>query len=366
MEKEGAQLTQLKNLNPRQSEALSADDERFAILRLIRSPGIGPARFFQLYHHYGSALEAIAHFKEATRTLQKVSLIDARFIEQEWKHHEKIGAKILTFLDLDYPPLLREIKDTPPVLSILGSLSVLQKPLLGVVGSRNASLNGRHFIARLVQDLTARGFAIISGFARGMDTAAHEASLDVGTVGVLAGGVDIVYPEENVALYKKVQEKGCLLSEMPLGLHPQGRHFPRRNRLISGMAQGVLISEARHQSGSMVTAHYALEQGRDVFAVPGRITDKFSQGCNNLIKTQRAHLLNSAADLIYILNWDLDKKVSKPIQKQLFVSLTEEEQKIYDYLQNKEPELMDIIALDCDFPIFKISSLCYVNFAFVT
>ena len=356
MEKEGAQLTQLKNLNPRQSEALSSDDERFAILRLIRSPGIGPARFFQLYHHYGSALEAVAHFKEATRALQKVSLIDARFIEQEWKRHEKIGAKILTFLDLDYPPLLREIKDCPPVLSILGSLSVLQKPLLGVVGSRNASLNGRHFITRLVHDLTSRGFAIISGFARGMDTAAHEASLDAGTVGVLAGGVDIIYPEENVALYKAVQEKGCLLSEMPLGLHPQGRHFPRRNRLISGMAQGVLVSEARHQSGSMVTAHYALEQGRDVFAVPGSPLDLRCAGSNSLLK-QGAILVTRVEDILESLNIALPT-LPRTALRHHNTPLTKGDEKAFLDLLSVEPLAQDLIIEHLGIEAESFNALC--------
>jgi DNA processing protein len=139
--------------------------------------------------------------------------------------------------------------------------------------------------------------------------------------------------------------------------NPDRENFIKRNRIVAGMCEATIVIESAEKGGSLITANIANDYNRDVFAVPGRITDKFSQGCNNLIKTQRAHLLNSAADLIYILNWDLDKKGCKPIQKQLFVSLTEEEQKIYDYLQNKDPELMDIIALECDFPIFKISSI---------
>ncbi len=273
------------------------DAERFAFLRLIRSPGIGPTRFFKLYHHYGSALEAIQHFKEATRSLPKSSLVEPGEIEEEMKAHEKIGAQLVTFLDPEYPPLLRQIKDYPPVLSVLGATSVLKKPLLGVVGSRSASINAKHFITRLIEDLIPTGLSIVSGFARGMDTAAHEASLEAGTVAVLAGGVDIIYPEENARLYQKVQENGCFVSEMPLGLCPQGRHFPRRNRLISGMAQGILISEGRYQSGSMITAEYALEQGRDVFAVPGSPLDPRCSGSNALLK-QGAILVTRAADIV--------------------------------------------------------------------
>lgn len=139
--------------------------------------------------------------------------------------------------------------------------------------------------------------------------------------------------------------------------NPERENFVKRNRIVAGMCEATIVIESAEKGGSLITANMANDYNRDVFAVPGRISDKYSQGCNNLIKTQRAHLLNSAADLIYILNWDLEQKVSKPIQKQLFVSLTEEEQKIYDYLENKGQEMMDIIALDCDFPIFKISSL---------
>ncbi len=288
-----------------------SEEERFAIIRLMRSPGIGPARFFQLYHHYGTALEAIHHFKEATQSLSKISLIEPQKVEDEIKRHRKIGARLLTFLDPAYPLLLKEIKDSPPVLSILGSMTVLEKPLLGVVGSRSASINGMHFITRLIQDLISQGISIVSGFARGMDTAAHKASLDVGTVGVLAGGVDVIYPEENALLYKKIQENGCFVSEMPLGLCPQGRHFPRRNRLISGMSQGILISEGRYQSGSMITAEYALDQGRDVFAVPGSPLDPRCAGSNSLLK-QGAILVTRAEDVLDV--WGVMR--AKPKKKE--------------------------------------------------
>ena len=155
-----------------------------------------------------------------------------------------------------------------------------------------------------------------------------------------------------------MEENGGFLTEFWSTSQPDRENFVKRNRIVAGMTEATIVIESAEKGGSLITAQIANDYNRDVFAVPGRITDKFSQGCNNLIKTQRAHLLNSAADLIYILNWDIDsKKESKPIQKQLFISLTEEEQKIYDYLVNKENELMDIIALDCDFPIFKMSSL---------
>lgn len=264
----------MENADKKQSQKVHNDDhERRAVVQLIRSSGIGPKRFFQLYRHFGSAQKAVENFKEATKSLTTVSLCSKEAAEKDMEHHKVLGVHMVTFLDDVYPPLLKQIKDFPPVLSVRGNLSVLEKSLLSIVGSRNASLTGRQFVGRLVQDLGLAGFGIISGFARGIDTAAHEASLSFGTVGVLAGGVDIIYPEENKKLYEAIQEKGCLISEMPLGMHPQGKHFPRRNRLISGIGQGVIVAEARFQSGSMITADYALEQGRDVFAIPGSPMD---------------------------------------------------------------------------------------------
>lgn len=287
-----------QNQNKTQGHPLTVlDSERLAVVRLIRSTNIGPKRFFQLYQHFGSALSAVENFHEATKSLPSVSLCPMEGVEKDIEHHKKLGVHLITFLDDVYPPLLKQIKDFPPVLSVRGNPSVLKKPFLSIVGSRNASLNGRQFVARLVQGLGTHGYSIASGFARGIDTAAHEASLPFGTVGVLAGGVDIVYPEENQSLYDKVQNNGCMISEMPLGMHPQGKHFPRRNRLISGMSQGIIVTEARFQSGSMITADYALEQGRDVFAIPGSPMDPRCFGSNLLLK-QGAILVTRVEDIL--------------------------------------------------------------------
>ena len=296
---ETAEKTQNKN-------KIISDTERRAVVQLIRSTNIGPKRFFQLYHHFGSAVSAVENFHEATKTLPSISLCSADRVEEEIERHNNLGLHLLTFLDDMYPPLLREIKDAPPVLSVRGDCAVLKNSFLAVVGSRNPSLNGRQFITRLVQDLGSNGYSIASGFARGIDTAAHEASLSFGTVGVLAGGVDIVYPEENKPLYDKIQNSGCIISEMPLGMHPQGKHFPRRNRLISGMSQGVIVTEARFQSGSMITAEYALEQGRDVFAVPGSPMDPRCFVSNLLLK-QGAILVTRVEDVLEHLHLQQQK-----------------------------------------------------------
>ena len=281
-------------------EATASEAERLAIIRLIQSQGIGPVRFFALYERYGNALSIIENFQEATQALKHVRLAPEGFAEKTLEQHHKKKIRLVTFLDDVYPPLLQEIHTPPPVISLVGNPEVLQKPLVAVVGSRNASLNARRFVQRLVEDLNAAGWSVVSGFARGLDTVAHEASKAQGTVAVLAGGVDVVYPEENQSLYQQIQEKGCAISEMPLGVVPQGNHFPRRNRLISGMARGVIVGEARVQSGSMLTAEYALEQGREVFAIPGFPMDPRSRGGNKLLK-QGATLVETAEDVLAVM-----------------------------------------------------------------
>lgn len=281
-------------------------EERRAIIQLIQSTGIGPGRFFDLYHHYGSAAAALENFEEATQHLKSVKCAHPRIVDQVCLAHEKAGVRLVSFLDPEYPPLLKEIDSPPPMLSMRGSLDVFQRMLLGVVGGRNASVNGCWFVKNLVEELGLFGISVVSGFARGIDTSAHQASLNVGTIGVLAGGVDIVYPEENQSLYEKVQETGCLISEMPLGTYPQGRHFPRRNRLISGMGRAVLVSEARRQSGSMLTAQYALDQGRDVLAVPGSPLDPRCSGSNYLLK-QGATLVTGVQDVLNLFGTDFEK-----------------------------------------------------------
>jgi DNA processing protein len=327
----------LENVEKNQNRSPNApEQERRAILQLIRSTGIGPKRFFQLYHHFGSATSAVENFHEATKSLTSVSLCPINAVDADLERHEKAGVHLITFLDDAYPPLLKQIKDFPPVLSVRGNISVLQNSFLSIVGSRNASLTGRQFITRLAKDLGAAGYSIASGFARGIDTAAHEASLPFGTVGVLAGGADIIYPEENKALYDQVQENGCIISEMPLGMHPQGKHFPRRNRLISGMSQGVIVTEARFQSGSMITAEYALEQGRDVFAVPGSPMDPRCMGSNLLLK-QGAILVTRVEDILDHLNNHQSLEKVAPIKEK-------------EGLQEVQGDAKDLLDLLSDIP----------------
>lgn len=279
----------------------NSEQERFAILRLIRSHGIGPKRFFNLYRHYGNAQSVIENFSEVQAVLSHVRLSALSAVEEEWERSHRQGVHLVAVCDDTFPSLLKTIQDCPPLLSVLGSLAFFQKRyLFAIVGSRQGSLQGQHFVKRLVGELGENNFCIVSGLALGIDTAAHEAALPFGTVAVLAGGVDKVYPPENQKLYEQIQERGCIVSEMPLGQEPQAKCFPRRNRLISGLASGVLVVEGRFQSGSLLTAQYAVDQGREVFAVPGSPLDPRCFGSNLLLK-QGATLVTRGEDILQVL-----------------------------------------------------------------
>src|SRR5690348_1336856 len=223
-----------------------------------------------------------------------MSLRDA---ETELAALARLGARLVCWGEPDYPAALANVEDAPPVLTVLGNPALLQAPIVAVVGARNASANGRRIASELSAGLGEAGIVVASGMARGIDAAAHLGALDSGSVAVVAGGADIVYPEENRGLYDALVERGAVVAELPLGTEPQARHFPRRNRIISGMARGVVVVEAAAKSGSLITARFALEQGREVFAVPGSPLDPRSRGCNDLLR-HGATLTESAADVL--------------------------------------------------------------------
>lgn len=272
-----------------------SEDDLISMLRLIRSPGIGCVTFHQLLREYGSCASAID-----ARIKQKKDVYGEKDAYREIQAHKEIGAVLLSHTHDDYPPLLREIGDFPPLLSVLGNSKVLAQPAIAIVGARNASLHGIKFTKIIAEQLACHGYTIISGLARGVDGAAHQGALESGTVAVMAGGIDIVYPPEHKDLRDKILEKGAIISEMPLGLFPGASHFPRRNRIISGMSRGVCVMEASKPSGSLITAGYALDQGRDLFVVPGFPGDARCHGTNHLLK-QGAYLLQSAEDVIDVL-----------------------------------------------------------------
>ena len=277
-----------------------SDTERLARLRLARSENVGPATFRDLLRHCGNAVAAIEALPDlaarggAKRSVKIASIAEA---ESERSKLARLGARLLVWGDTDYPPRLAAIDPPPPVVAVIGDSELLSRPTVAIVGSRNASAAGRRIAGDMAGALGAEGFTVVSGLARGIDTAAHRAALDTGTAAVLAGGLDIVYPEENRELQAAIAAGGVLVSEMPPGTSPQSRHFPRRNRLISGLSLAVVVVEAALRSGSLITARFALEQGRDVLAVPGSPLDPRAGGSNRLIK-DGAPLVETAEDVI--------------------------------------------------------------------
>jgi len=273
--------------------------EILADLRLIRSEGVGPATFTRLTERFGSSMAALNAMPHMKKPLQPA---DLKSVEKEFHHLHKLGGHWLAKTDPAYPDLMQPLDDAPPVLACLGNLALLKQPMIGIVGARNASTNGRRLAQTIARELGQAGYGIVSGLARGIDTAAHEAALETGTVAVLANGVDVVYPPENKKLYDAIAARGLILSENPMGCEPTASLFPRRNRIISGLCQGIIVVEAAQKSGSLITVRFALDQGREVFAVPGSPLDPRASGPNHLIKTGQAQLVESARDVLEALN----------------------------------------------------------------
>lgn len=277
-----------------------SDKEKIDWIRLIRTEHIGPITFHELISHFDSAsaaLEAIPDLQRRGGARHSCYVCPLELAEREWEAAEKAGAQIVAFPETDYPPLLKHIPAPPPLLYARGDPALAARDTVAIVGSRNASAAGRQFTAELARELGAAGVIVTSGLARGIDTAAHQVALSTGTIGVIAGGIDIVYPPENAALHEEIAERGLLLTECPPGFAPRGQDFPRRNRIISGVSSGVAVVEAAKKSGSLITARLALEQGRDVFAAPGHPLDPRATGTNGLIK-DGAHLVTCADDIL--------------------------------------------------------------------
>ena len=278
--------------------------ERLDWVRLIRSENVGPRTFRRLLERFGTASAALAALPELARRgggKRPIVVCPKATAEAELEVAQKLGAHVLAWGEDAYPRHLAAIDDAPPVLYARGNPSLLGRPMVAMVGARNASVNGRNLARRMAADLGRAGLVVASGLARGIDTAAHEGSLAAGTVAVLAGGVDVIYPPENQRLYDDIAAMGCVVSEMPAGTQPQASHFPRRNRIISGLSLGVVVVEASLKSGSLITARMAADQGREVFAVPGHPADPRANGPNDLIR-HGAALTESAADVLAVLD----------------------------------------------------------------
>jgi DNA processing protein len=293
-----------------------SDSERRAWLRLARTQNVGPVTFAELIRRFGSASEALSEVPRLARRgggkdMRIPSDADAR---RELEDLHKAGGRLLASCEAEFPRGLAAVDPPPPVISVLGHVSLFAREMVAIVGARNASALGRKFANKLASDLSAANLVVVSGLARGIDTSAHEGSLAGGTCAVVAGGIDIVYPPENQALYDRIRNEGAIVSEMPLGQPPQARHFPRRNRIISGMSRGVVVVEAAEGSGSLITANYALEQNREVFAVPGSPLDPRAKGTNRLIR-EGATLTESAEDVLSHLRPIIGREFSEPARE---------------------------------------------------
>jgi len=278
------------------------EQDRRDWLRLARTENVGPVTFGALLLRYGApgaALDALPHLA-ARGGKREFILPPPDEIAREIEALDRLGGRFIFSCEQEYPAGLAALDPPPPVIAVLGHLHLLRKNMIAIVGARNASALGRRLAFTLARELGDAGLCVVSGLARGIDSAAHEAALDSGTIAVVAGGVDIVYPPENQALYDAIHERGLIIGEMRLGEAPQARHFPRRNRLISGLSRGLVVVEAAERSGSLITATYALEQGREIFAVPGSPLDPRAKGCNKLLR-EGATITESAEDVLAVL-----------------------------------------------------------------
>jgi DNA processing protein len=293
------------------SHALS-ERERVAWLRLARTQSVGPVTFAQLIARFGSATAALA---EVPRLIQRGGGSPALPSESDARGEidalAKLGGRIIGSIEPEYPRGLAALEAPPPIISVIGKNALLAREMIALVGARNASALGRKLTSRLAADLSAAGLVVVSGMARGIDTAAHDGSLANGTCAVIAGGIDVIYPPENASLYECIKAQGIIVSEMPLGQQPQARHFPRRNRLISGLARGVVVVEASEGSGSLITANFALEQNREIFSVPGSPLDPRAKGTNRLLR-EGAILTETADDVLEVLRPMLGGSFQEP------------------------------------------------------
>lgn len=281
-----------------------SNQEKLDWIRLIRSENIGPRTFINLLDIYGSASEALKKIPQMSlrggrsKPIKVCSLDSAK---KEVELCKKYGARVIALCENEYPKILRNIPDPPPVITVLGDVNIFKKKSISLVGSRNASANSCKIVSELARDIGKGGFNTVSGLARGIDACVHKSSIDTGTIAVIAGGINNIYPQENRSLYAEIPKKGIIISEMPFNTIPKPHYFPRRNRIISGLSLATIVIEARLNSGSLITASYALDQGRDVFAVPGSPADPRSKGSNSLIK-KGAYVVETFQDILDVLS----------------------------------------------------------------
>lgn len=337
-------------------------------LALQRTPNLGDTSAKKILRAVGSA-EAI--FKEKKHNLLKIDGIGSFKLknlnenqqlteaEAELRFIKDNDIEFSYFLDKTYPERLKHCLDGPILFFHSGNIDLKNKKIISIVGTRKVTTYGTVFCEKLIEELAPLDPIIVSGFAYGVDITAHKAAMDnnLQTIACLAHGLNQVYPKVHKKYVTKVEQHGGFITEFWSDDPFDRNNFLKRNRIIAGLSEATIVIESAEKGGSLVTADIANSYNREVFAVPGRSSDKQSQGCNNLIKRQQAHLLTNAADLIYHLDWELEETNKKPQQTQLFVELTEEEKTIYRFLKQKDKELLDIIALECQIPTFKVATI---------
>lgn len=345
------------------------EQELISLLALLKTEGIGDVVAKKLLNHCGTAENIFSAKASQLASIDGIGDFIIKKIkaksgftqaESEYNFISNNAISVHYYQDETYPTRLKHCVDSPLLLFSSGNINLNTQKIISIVGTREVTSYGIDFCKKLIEDLAPLNPIIVSGFAYGVDIVAHKAAMEhnLQTIGVVAHGLNQIYPKSHKKYVAKMEENGGFMSEYWSTSNPEKENFVKRNRIVAGMCEATIVIESAEKGGSLITANLANEYNRDVFAVPGRISDKYSQGCNNLIKTQRANLLTSAADILYILNWELQEKESKKgVQKQLFVTLDLEEQKVYDYLLKNGKQLLDIIALECDMQVFKISSL---------
>ncbi len=344
-----------------------AEAELIALLRLQNVPNIGDVIAKKMIAHCGSAR---AVFEDKRQHLLKIDgigtytlqgLYDTEHIEaaeSEYGFIQDNGLAYSYFMDESYPRLLKHCIDSPVLLFKNGNIDFEERKVISVVGTRNITSYGTTFCEQFMEEIAPMDPIIVSGFAYGVDICAQRAAMGQGlqTIGCLAHGLNQIYPKVHSKYVADVKKNGGFLTEFWSTSNPDRENFLKRNRIIAGISEATVVIESAERGGSLVTADIANSYNRDVFAVPGRAEDKFSAGCNNLIKQQKAHMITSAADLIYLLGWEIEKEEAKNVQKQLFVELDNTEQSIYTYLQKEGKQLLDSIAIACQLPVFRVSS----------
>lgn len=343
-------------------------EELIFVLALQHVPKIGDVTAKKLIQHCGSA-EAI--FKEKRQHLLKIDGIGATTIrglfhsqhikaaEAELEFIQENSISCLYFTDDQYPEKLKHCIDAPILMFQTGHMNLKQQRIISIVGTRKITTYGIAFCKKLIEQLAAFKPIIVSGFAYGTDITAQKSAINHGlqTIGCLAHGLNQIYPKTHKKYISEVEKHGGFLTDFWSTDVFDRNNFLKRNRIIAGISEATIVIESAEKGGSLVTADIANSYNRDVFAVPGRVTDSQSLGCNNLIKYQQAHVLSNPMDVPYILNWELKTETKPVVQKQLFVELSDEEKIIYNYLKDNDKQLLDVIALECQLPIFKVASI---------